>query len=39
MIPIDHVLHTAGLGTEGRRTGPALGSAHRPVIVEVGWRR
>lgn len=38
MIPIDHALHTRGLGSERRHTGPALGSAHRPVVVEVGWR-
>jgi endonuclease/exonuclease/phosphatase (EEP) superfamily protein YafD len=35
-IPIDHVLVTAGLGFEERRTGPALGSAHRPVLVVIG---
>ncbi len=35
-IPIDHVLHTPDLGTTGRRTGPPLGSAHRPVVVSVG---
>ena len=37
MIPIDHVLHTRGLASVGRRTGPALGSAHRPVVVEIGF--
>lgn len=37
-IPIDHVLHTSDLGTTDRRTGPAVGSAHRPVIVDVGLR-
>ena len=37
MIPIDHVLHTDGLGSNDRRTGPALGSAHRPVVVEIGF--
>lgn len=35
-IPIDHVLHTAGLGSEDRHTGPAFGSAHRPVLVAIG---
>ncbi len=35
-IPIDHVLHTPDLGSSDRRTGPSLGSAHRPVIVSVG---
>ena len=39
MIPIDHVLHTDGLGSDRRRTGPALGSAHRPVVVEIGFAR
>lgn len=37
MIPIDHVLHTPGLGSADRRTGPAFGSAHRPVLVEIGF--
>lgn len=36
-IPIDHVLHTSGLASTGRRTGPAFGSAHRPVMVTIGW--
>jgi endonuclease/exonuclease/phosphatase (EEP) superfamily protein YafD len=36
-LPIDHVLHTAGLGSSDRRTGPAFGSAHRPVIVSIGF--
>jgi endonuclease/exonuclease/phosphatase (EEP) superfamily protein YafD len=35
-IPIDHVLHTADLGSVDRRTGPSFGSAHRPVLVSVG---
>lgn len=35
-IPIDHVLHTPGLGAEERRTGPSFGSAHRPVLVSIG---
>lgn len=38
-IPIDHVLHTDGLASADRRTGPALGSAHRPVLVGIGWAR
>jgi endonuclease/exonuclease/phosphatase (EEP) superfamily protein YafD len=36
-VPIDHVLHTTGLASTDRRTGPAFGSAHRPVIVTIGW--
>jgi endonuclease/exonuclease/phosphatase (EEP) superfamily protein YafD len=36
-IPIDHVLYTTGLASADRRTGPAFGSAHRPVIVSIGW--
>ncbi len=36
-IPIDHVLHTGGLASENRRTGPSIGSAHRPVIVTIGF--
>ncbi len=37
-IPIDHVLHTSGLAAADRRTGPAFGSAHRPVLVTIGAR-
>jgi endonuclease/exonuclease/phosphatase (EEP) superfamily protein YafD len=37
MIPIDHVLHTPGLGSADRRVGPELGSSHRPVLVDIGW--
>jgi len=35
-LPIDHVLHTEGLGSEDRHTGPAFSSAHRPVLVTIG---
>jgi endonuclease/exonuclease/phosphatase (EEP) superfamily protein YafD len=35
MITIDHALHTTGLVSVERRTGPANGSAHRPLIVTV----
>ena len=35
-LPIDHVLHTSGLASSDRRTGPAFGSAHRPVVVSIG---
>jgi endonuclease/exonuclease/phosphatase (EEP) superfamily protein YafD len=35
MITIDHALHTADLVSVERRTGPANGSAHRPLIVTV----
>jgi endonuclease/exonuclease/phosphatase (EEP) superfamily protein YafD len=38
-IPIDHVLHTAQLASTDRRTGPSFGSAHRPVLVSIGFRR
>ncbi len=34
-IPIDHALHTAGLAAVERRTGPHLGSDHRPLIVTL----
>jgi len=36
MITIDHALHTPDLVSVDRRTGPANGSAHRPLIVTVG---
>ncbi len=35
MIPIDHALHTPDLAVEERRTGPPLGSDHRPLIISV----
>lgn len=37
MIPIDHALHTDDLAVASRRTGPSLGSAHRPLMVEFGF--
>lgn len=37
MVPIDHALHGDGLTTVDRRTGPALGSAHRSLIVELAF--
>ncbi|HSG77998.1 MAG TPA: endonuclease/exonuclease/phosphatase family protein, partial [Acidimicrobiia bacterium] len=36
MIPIDHALHTSDLAIAERRTGPANGSAHRPLVVTAG---
>jgi endonuclease/exonuclease/phosphatase (EEP) superfamily protein YafD len=34
-IPIDHVLVSAELGVRARRVGPAVGSDHLPVFVEL----
>jgi endonuclease/exonuclease/phosphatase (EEP) superfamily protein YafD len=34
-LPLDHVLHGAGLETIDRRIGPDLGSDHRPVAVSL----
>jgi len=34
MIPIDHAHHSDGLVVVERSTGPPLGSAHRPLLVE-----
>lgn len=34
-IPIDHCLHTRHWRTVQRRLGPALGSDHRPLLVEL----
>ena len=37
MIPIDHALHTPDLISGDRRTGPAAGSDHRPLVEEIAW--
>ena len=37
-LPIDHAFVTAPLRVQRRRTGPNLGSDHRPLELEVGWR-
>ncbi|HEX6946004.1 MAG TPA: endonuclease/exonuclease/phosphatase family protein [Acidimicrobiia bacterium] len=37
-VPIDHVLHSSQLGVRSRELGPALGSDHFPVIVELELR-
>lgn len=36
-IPIDHILVRGFSGTRSRRTGPATGSDHRPVIADLAW--
>lgn len=35
VLPLDHVLATAGWQLEGRPSGPDLGSDHRPVVVRL----
>jgi endonuclease/exonuclease/phosphatase (EEP) superfamily protein YafD len=37
MIPIDHALVSPELAVVRRTTGPARGSAHRSLTIEVGW--
>ncbi|MDZ4401055.1 endonuclease/exonuclease/phosphatase family protein [Prosthecobacter sp.] len=37
MIPIDHVLVKGGLTVRKRVIGPAMGSDHRSVLVEIGF--
>lgn len=37
-LSIDHAFVTAPLTLRQRRTGPNLGSDHRPLEIEVGWR-
>ena len=34
-VPIDHVLHSEGFAVIDRRIGPALGSDHLPVVVDL----
>ncbi|HEY5649843.1 MAG TPA: endonuclease/exonuclease/phosphatase family protein, partial [Acidimicrobiia bacterium] len=34
-VPIDHVLHSDGFRVVDRRLGPALGSDHFPVVVDL----
>lgn len=38
-IPIDHLLHDAGLVTVDRSVGPELGSDHRPLRVDLALAR
>jgi len=38
-IPIDHLLHDAGLVTLDRSVGPELGSDHRPLRAELALAR
>jgi endonuclease/exonuclease/phosphatase (EEP) superfamily protein YafD len=35
-VPIDHLLHTPDLAVLDRRLGPAIGSDHFPLLVELG---
>lgn len=37
-IAIDHVLCDPGFAVIDRTVGPANGSDHRPLVVELGWR-
>jgi endonuclease/exonuclease/phosphatase (EEP) superfamily protein YafD len=39
MIPIDHLLHSKELVTVDRVVGEANGSDHKPLIVELGWKK
>jgi endonuclease/exonuclease/phosphatase (EEP) superfamily protein YafD len=34
-VPIDHLLHSADLSVQDRRLGPAMGSDHFPLIVDL----
>lgn len=37
-IPIDHLLHSEALGVRDRQLGPAMGSDHFPLIVDLELR-
>jgi endonuclease/exonuclease/phosphatase (EEP) superfamily protein YafD len=37
-VPIDHLLHTEALGVRQRYLGPALGSDHFPLVVDLELR-
>jgi endonuclease/exonuclease/phosphatase (EEP) superfamily protein YafD len=37
LLPIDHILHSAGLIVMDRRVGPDLGSDHLPIAVRFAW--
>lgn len=37
-VPIDHVLHSSALGVRDRVLGPAMGSDHLPVVVDLELR-
>lgn len=39
LLPIDHVLVSSELGVRQRTVGPAIGSDHRPVVVDMVARR
>ncbi len=38
-IPIDHLLHGEGLAVTDRVLGPALGSDHLPLVVDLAVTR
>jgi endonuclease/exonuclease/phosphatase (EEP) superfamily protein YafD len=37
-VPIDHLLHSEALGVRDRRLGPAMGSDHFPLVVDLELR-
>ena len=36
-IPLDHCLTSKGLSVRSKEIGPAIGSDHAPILVQLAW--